>query len=186
LAVVEPIPAASVLLLRDAPLEVLMILRHESSSFVPSTWVFPGGRIETEDGDPGTIEAARSAAIRETFEETGIRLESELVATSRWITPEGMPKRFDTLFFLTTVPRDVPVKLQEAEAVDFIWISPADALARIKNGEMPMVFPTIRNLEALAGESSAAPAIDARRGAVIEPVQPRMVVENGRKKIVLP
>ena len=67
-----------------------------------------------------------------------------------------------------------------------IWTSPADALARMKKGEMPMVFPTIKNLEALISASSSSEAIEARRGAVIEPVQPRMVVENGRKKIVLP
>ena len=173
------IPAASVLLLRDAPLEVLMILRHEGSSFVPNMWVFPGGAL-----DEG--ESAHDAGVREVFEETAIRLDGELVPTSRWITPEGMPKRFDTLFFLTTVPRDVPVTLQEAEAVQHIWIAPADALARHKAGEMPMVFPTIRNLEAISNARSAAELIAARRGALIEPVQPIMIVENGRKRIVLP
>jgi 8-oxo-dGTP pyrophosphatase MutT (NUDIX family) len=173
------IPAASVLLLRDEPFEVLMILRHEGSSFVPNVWVFPGGAV-----DEG--ETAHDAAVREVFEETAIRLTGELVATSRWITPEGLPKRFDTLFFLTAVPRDVPVTLQEAEAVQYVWISPAAALARFKAGEMAMVFPTIRNLEAIAGARSSAELIDSRRGALIEPVQPIMVVENGRKKIVLP
>src|SRR4051812_31084751 len=37
------VPAASVILLRDDPFEVLMIRRHIKSSFVPDTWVFPGG-----------------------------------------------------------------------------------------------------------------------------------------------
>ena len=184
--VVLIVPAASVLVLRDDPFEVLMIMRHESSSFVPSTWVFPGGAVDTVDGQPGTIEAARAAAIREVREETNIRLDRELVPTSRWITPEGMPKRFDTWFFLSTVDRDVPVTLQEAEAVDYAWLSPADALARHNAGAMPMVFPTIKNLEVLASAPTAAEAIEARRGARIEPVQPRMIIENGRKKIVLP
>src|SRR4029077_15220855 len=46
---VVPIPAASVLLLRDDPLEVLMIRRHERSSFVPNAWVFPGGAVDEAD-----------------------------------------------------------------------------------------------------------------------------------------
>ncbi len=173
------IPAASVLLLRDFPLEVLMILRHENSSFVPSVWVFPGGAL---DGG----ETAHDAAVREVFEETAVQLTGELVPTSRWITPEGLPKRFDTLFFLTAVPRDVPVTLQEEEAVQSCWISPAGALARQIAGEMPMVFPTIRNLEAIAGASSTAELIASRRGALIEPVQPVMIVADGRRRIVLP
>ena len=44
--IVTPVPAASVILLRDDPLEVLMILRHEKSSFVPNAWVFPGGAVD--------------------------------------------------------------------------------------------------------------------------------------------
>ena len=179
------IPAASVLILRE-PFEVLMIMRHESASFVPSMWVFPGGAVDAGDGEAGTLEGARAAARREVREETGITLDGELVPTSRWITPEGLPKRFDTWFFLATVDRDVPVTLQEAEAVEYKWLTPADALARHEAGEMPMVFPTIKNLEVLAGATNAADAIASRRGARIEPVQPRLIVENGRKKIVLP
>ncbi len=43
-----------------------------------------------------------------------------------------------------------------------------------------------RNLEAIAGFSSAAELMAARRGAKIEAIQPVVVVEDGRKKIVLP
>lgn len=179
MAEVVPVPAASVIILRDDPLEVLMILRHEKSSFVPSAWVFPGGAV---DGDETMI----AAAIRETFEETGIRLNGELVATSRWITPAGLPKRFDTCFFLAVVPRHTPITLQEAEAVEHIWISPADALERHRKSELSMVFPTIRNLEEIAGATSASKLIESRRGADIKAVQPVMVVEGGKRKFELP
>jgi 8-oxo-dGTP pyrophosphatase MutT (NUDIX family) len=169
------IPAASVILLRESPLEVLMILRHEKSSFVPNNWVFPGGAIDPQDGEPGTIDAARNAAVRELWEETSISLDAELVLTSRWVTPAGLPKRFDTFFFLAIAPRHAPVALQEEEAVDSIWIAPATALERNREGDFPMVFPTIRNLEAIAGAVSAAKLIASRRGAHIEPVEPVMV-----------
>jgi 8-oxo-dGTP pyrophosphatase MutT (NUDIX family) len=164
MAEVTPVPAASVILLRD-PFEVLMILRHEQSSFVPSVWVFPGGAI-----DEG--ESPQQAAAREVFEETGIRLDGDLVCTSRWITPAKLPKRFDTWFFLAKVDRNVHVALQEEEAVDSIWIRPQDALARYRSGAFPMVFPTIKNLEAIAGAKSIDELFAARRNAIITPVEP--------------
>ena len=43
--VLTPLPAASVIVLRDSPLEVLLLRRNEKSSFVPNAWVFPGGVV---------------------------------------------------------------------------------------------------------------------------------------------
>jgi 8-oxo-dGTP pyrophosphatase MutT (NUDIX family) len=164
MAEVTPLPAASVIVLRDSPLEVLMIRRSESSSFVPNTWVFPGGMMDAADGGDFRVTAAR-----ELFEETGIVVEPlDLVATSRWITPIGLPKRFDTWFFLAKVPRDVAVTLQENEAVEFLWMAPT-------RRDLKMVFPTIKNLEAIGGFESADALIESRRDAVIEPVMPVLV-----------
>jgi 8-oxo-dGTP pyrophosphatase MutT (NUDIX family) len=166
--VLTPLPAASVIVLRDAPFEVLLLRRHEKSSFVPNAWVFPGGIAEESD--------MRVTAVRETLEETGLRLEPDsLVWTSRWITPEGVPKRFDTYFFVAAVPRDAVVTIDGREIVESMWIAPVDALAR---RDLHLVFPTIRNLEAVAAFPNSADLIAARRGAVIEPVQPVLV--NGK------
>jgi len=208
MAEVNAIPAASVILLRDAPLEVLMIRRHENASFVPDAWVFPGGMVEQLDreiarerGDGSMLGRMRVAGVRELFEETGVWLcapienadskrrrllagnlsfralldESpvdleQLVWTSHWITPIGVPKRFDTYFFLAKVSRDVVATLANDEATETIWISPDDALVQLK-----MVFPTIKNLEAIRGFTSAEELIESRRGAKIEPVQPVLV-----------
>ena len=163
-----------------------MILRHENSSFVPSAWVFPGGAVDSNDGPAGDIATFRRAATREVQEETSIRLDGELIWTSRWITPLGMPKRFDTWFFLTKVRPDIDVALQETEATDYRWVTPAGALAQHEAGDFPMVFPTIKNLEALTAFATADEAIASRRGAKIEAVQPLLVVEGNRRKIVLP
>src|SRR5947209_10720863 len=81
-AEVPPIPAASVIVLRDAPLEVLMIRRHSKSSFVPDAWVFPGGGVEPGDrelSDGTELDTMRIAAARELFEESGIWLGAPLV-----------------------------------------------------------------------------------------------------------
>jgi glyoxylase-like metal-dependent hydrolase (beta-lactamase superfamily II)/8-oxo-dGTP pyrophosphatase MutT (NUDIX family) len=80
-------PAATVLLLRDTPegLEVLMTRRSMTASFAPGAYVFPGGGIDTADAQchaQSTRRATQSdlrltqaiAAIRESFEELGVLL----------------------------------------------------------------------------------------------------------------
>lgn len=209
MAEVEAIPASSVLLLRDNPLRVLMMHRHEKSAFVPGMWVFPGGAVETGDRRETLLDTMKVAGARETFEETGIWLGSQtrtflrdasfdelmkeapldmsrLVWTSHWITPVGVPMRFDTWFFLVSVSDDVIEPVPNREAVEMRWIEPHEALSLNGSGEMPMVFPTVKNLEALESFHSAETLIASRRGADIQPVQPLLVNEGGRKKIVLP
>jgi 8-oxo-dGTP pyrophosphatase MutT (NUDIX family) len=160
--VLTPLPAASVIVLRDAPLEVLMLRRHGGASFMPGAWVFPGGTV---DGD----ETPQQAAAREAQEEAGLVLDpASLVATSRWITPVGLPKRFDTWFFLASVPRDTSVVIDEKEIVEFLWIAPA-------RRDLKMVLPTIRNLDVIAGFDSVAALLESRRGVQIEPIEPVLV-----------
>ena len=80
-------PAATVLLLRDAPqgIEVLMTRRSMTASFAPGAYVFPGGGIDAADGQAHGQSTRRPtqsdrhltqaiAAIRESFEELGILL----------------------------------------------------------------------------------------------------------------
>jgi 8-oxo-dGTP pyrophosphatase MutT (NUDIX family) len=206
MAEVVAVPAASVLVLRDGPdngpLEVLMMRRRADASFVPDAWVFPGGAVDDEDralGDGLELSTMRIAAARELFEETGVWLGAPLTAsqreksfaelldespidferlvwTSHWITPFGVPKRFDTWFFLTQVSRDVIATAAEAEAVELAWLTPAAALAQKK--ELRLVFPTIKNLEAIVDFTTAVELIDSRRGADIQPIQP--LIADGR------
>jgi 8-oxo-dGTP pyrophosphatase MutT (NUDIX family) len=179
---VTPVPAASVILLRGDPFQVLMIRRHEKASFVPNAWVFPGGAVDAEDERGSTLETMRAAAARELFEEAGISIDpAELVWTSRWITPASLPKRFDTYFFLVRARDGVQPVLNPQEAVDAVWITPNDALARLEP-----VFPIQKNLEAIAGFTSADELIASRHGAEIKPVQPVMIIEDGQRKFVLP
>src|SRR5690349_7671259 len=82
-----PRPAATVLLLRDGPqgVEVLMTRRSPTASFAPGAYVFPGGGIDAADAQAHGQAARRAgqhdlsltqaiAAIRESFEELGILL----------------------------------------------------------------------------------------------------------------
>jgi 8-oxo-dGTP pyrophosphatase MutT (NUDIX family) len=85
-APVTPRLAATILLLRDDPFEVLMIRRHKNQ-FFSSALVFPGGVVEEGDWSDAWADlivdkagltagqrAIRIAGFRETFEETGILL----------------------------------------------------------------------------------------------------------------
>lgn len=82
-----PRPAATVVLLRDGEdgAETFLLRRNRSSGFVPGAFVFPGGRVDAADADPALAARALDlpqepepawwmAALRETFEETGVLL----------------------------------------------------------------------------------------------------------------
>ncbi len=117
---------------------------------------------------------AGNLTMRQLLAEAPVDLDT-LVWTSRWITPVGVPKRFDTYFFLARVPRETVATAEQNEAVDVTWIDPADALAKHAAREMQMVFPTLRNLEALTGFATADALIASRRGAIVEPIEPVLV-----------
>lgn len=121
-------PAASVILLRkrDANVQVLMGQRGAAAAFMPSKFVFPGGRVDPDDHitpATGLLEAQcaaalraqtspscpapdvlTAAALRELCEETGLALTAPrrgaLQFVFRAITPQGRPRRFDARFFL--------------------------------------------------------------------------------------
>lgn len=138
----EPRPAATILLLRDEPaFEVLMVKRHHQIDFASGALVFPGGKTNPEDGNPGWRDHAlgwnqlgpvqrelRVAAIREVFEEAGI-----LLALDRDGEPFGevcdpelraSVDRGETPFL--EVVRDLKVQLRlDALTVFARWITPA-------------------------------------------------------------
>ena len=68
-------PAATVMLIRDtdAGIEVFMLRRTFTAVFGSGMYVFPGGRVESTDGDD-VDRAHRLAAVRECFEEAGVLL----------------------------------------------------------------------------------------------------------------
>lgn len=85
---VPAVPSATILLLRDGSrdLEVFLVQRHHQVDFARGALVFPGGKVDPADREPGLREkcdgapdsddelAVSVAAIRETFEESGILL----------------------------------------------------------------------------------------------------------------
>ena len=131
--------------------EILLLQRAAGLAFFAGAWVFPGGRIDPEDGDPADfIACGKQAALRELAEEAGIRVErSSLTLISRWLTPPGQPRRFDTLHFIAQALPDQRVTVQAEEVSGHRWISAADALQLHARGELELPPPTYVTLIAL-------------------------------------
>jgi len=118
-------------------------------------YVFPGGRMDPDDSDHA------AAAIRETFEETGIRLDpASLIPISRWVTPPGLPSRYDARFFAAFVPPGTDVVAASEEVADWRWLRPADALEAMAEGDLAMWQPTLVTLQQLDGLEDRA-AVEA-------------------------
>jgi 8-oxo-dGTP pyrophosphatase MutT (NUDIX family) len=152
---------------------------------MPGVWVFPGGAVDPADGDGEA--AHRAAAVRELAEEAGIRVGADdLVAYSRWITPRVVPVRFDTRFYLALAPAHSPPQPDGSETVDAGWFEPQKALDLHQADQLPLVFPTIKQLESLVGFASVEEALETAGRREVKPVEPEVVGEGDERRIVLP
>lgn len=207
-----------------------MLLRNLRSDFVGGAYVFPGGGVDAADGP---VDAFRLAAIRESFEESGLLLARHrdgsmialetpdvvarfaahrsavdhgemtmaelfalenltpatdvLVSISRWVTPLGAPRRYDTRFFVARAPERQVALHDDREVVDHVWIRPVDALERHDAGRFELILPTRRTLEELAGFRTVDDALEALAGRD-EPdvIAPTMEVEGDAAIITMP
>lgn len=190
--IATPRPAASVIPLRrggkhaERGLEVLLLKRSEQASFMPGVWVFPGGAVDPEDGEGET--GFRACALREMTEEASIELDGpdELVPFSHWITPEIVPVRFDTWFYLALAPAHSAPEPDGSETTEAAWWEPRLALESHRDGELELVFPTIKQLESLGDHATSDEALEAARGRPVEPIMPKVVGEGEERRVVLP
>jgi 8-oxo-dGTP pyrophosphatase MutT (NUDIX family) len=132
----------------------LLIGRNRDGSDVRSS---DGARLRA--GRQALLEGAPLAGV---LQEHGLQLAPEsLVYAAHFVTPSSQPRRFDTRFFVTTVPGAQESSLHEAEASEGGWYRPDDALDR--DGKRPKLLlpPTYIMCRAVARHASAAAAIAA-------------------------
>jgi 8-oxo-dGTP pyrophosphatase MutT (NUDIX family) len=184
----EPRPAATVVLLRDSERgpEVLMVRRTRGASFMADAWVFPGGRVDSNDGS--NEEAFANAAVRELREEAGIEVAADtLVPLARWITPSAEPKRFDARFFVAALPAGAgEARHDGAETVDSLWATARELLERHARSELKLPPPTLCNLEDLAPHAHVADVLAWARARPSIAIQPKLIPLDGALAIVLP
>ena len=120
----------------------------------------------------------------------GLRLATDGIRyVSHWITPIGERRRFDTRFFLARAPQAQEPLHDDQETIESLWVQPAEALARERQGELAMIPPTMRNLEFLFPHATADEALEAAGGVGRPPVvQPKLRLDGeGRvAEIILP
>lgn len=173
----RPRDAATLILYRRAKghVEVVMGERHAKHAFMPNNWVFPGGGVERMDwrvrggselkphvaghlskaATPARVRALAAAAIRETFEETGLILgvkdpEPGKSVPRNWreffdtgfapdfealdyvyraITPPYRPRRFNARFFMADADRLANEVIESSgELLDIHWVTVEKAL----------------------------------------------------------
>jgi 8-oxo-dGTP pyrophosphatase MutT (NUDIX family) len=244
LAPVTPRPAATVVILRDgtAGLEAFMVVRHHEIDFASGALVFPGGKVDTPDGDSFWQDRAPKvgatpdhafwiAAARETFEEAGlllarrrgaeallsqadthrviathrpkllkgetsfadiIRTEDLEIATdlmvhyAHWITPMGVPKRFDTHFLMVAAPADQIGAADGSESVDGLWISPAQAIADGDAGRRTLVPATRMNLKKITPFKTVTEAMSTTRAGKVVTVLPQVFRSPEGRTVKIP
>jgi len=150
---------------RDHGVETLMVRRDQSLAFAGGAWVFPGGRVDPEDygagvevanaDDAAVLAAARTAAVRETAEEAGLRIDGDaLVWFSHWTpAPRLATRRFSTWFFAGNAP-DGEVVIDDDEIRAHEWVRPVDVLARHRAGDVELLPPTWMTLVDLSRDTT--------------------------------
>ena len=101
---------------------------------------------------------------------------SKLKRWSHWITPYGMPYRYDTRFFLAEMPENQVCCPDMKETVGGCWVTPREALERGLSGEMPLSPPIVVTLHQLAAFGSFDELMDgARQRSWGEALLPRLI-----------
>lgn len=121
--------------------------------------------LATTDGAAATMDRELSRSLAETHssllsQSLSFRalLEAEnlqcdttrLAYFSHWRTPSQFKVRFDTRFFLASVPAEHSPLRTSPEVAHSLWLTPDRALQRFGQGTLPMIFPTFASLRTLA------------------------------------
>jgi len=188
-AVPPAIPAATVVLLRDAEagMEVLMLRKNPKIGF-GGMWVFPGGRIDPEDypADGDAKIASRTAAAREAKEEAGISIDSEyFIQFSQWTPPAITQKRFETAFFAARAPDQLEISIDGQEIHAHQWVNPAQAIKMRDKGEIDLVAPTWVTLDTLSKHATVDQFFDYLETAEVREYQTHMNRADSADRIVM-
>ena len=139
---------------------------------------------------PGVTVSGSGAGVYEATMAAGARLDAHrLHPLSRWITPEGLPRRFDTRFYAADASAEsLQAEADGVEVFEASWVEPDEALRRSQLGEWEIPFPTLNHIEVLRRLGSVQAVLDYSGSlGEITGVLPRIVLgENGGYSVRLP
>jgi 8-oxo-dGTP pyrophosphatase MutT (NUDIX family) len=168
--------------------------------------------LQGADGLTDAERASRVAAFREMFEEAAVLLATipacdvnpalgffEMISTgggklrldaltpfAHWITPIGVPKRFDTRFYICHAPEGHAAVCDGVETVSLEWITPGAAVELPLSGPRMIAFPTKLNLQRLAESTNAEAAIEAALTRPAYITQPVMLQTEHGPRVRIP
>jgi len=127
---------------------------------------FSGPEPVTKNGTPFTRQ----------IQDGGLGLSiSKLGRWHHWITPELMPRRFDTYFFVAPVGQDQRCRPDNHETVHGTWANPLKALTENDQGTLPLSPPTLVTLHQLLPFADLDTLVaEARHRAWPAPIMPRL------------
>jgi 8-oxo-dGTP pyrophosphatase MutT (NUDIX family) len=137
--------------------------------------------------DAGWTAAARTRvhsggeAFAAVLEESGLRLQpGGLAYFARWVTPEPLPKRYDTRFYAALMPKGQEAVAAPGEVESLEWITPRRALERADTNEAYTLPPTRSALGAIAGYPDVASALAGlAAGRDLTPILPQIISGTG-------
>lgn len=183
--------AATVVILRPsaAGREIYMLRRSAKSPFMPSTLVFPGGRLDPADGDAELDASWERAGLRECAEEAGLQLEGRTLRWfDTWLTPSAESRRrYLARFFLAELDAGEGEHAQADghETHDGRWATAAAHLAAWEAEEIDLPPPTVSVLmrlrEAEARGLEALLGVDPRL-----PILPKVTAQGTQLVILMP
>lgn len=146
------------------------------SSVIPGCRVKPGMTEPIPKANQENDRPSGGRAFKHYAENKNLILAiSKMACWSRWITPQSMPTRFDTYFFVAPVKRDQQCRPDNRETVDGIWLSPRNALTKNSEGSLPLSPPALVTLHQMLAFADLQEMItEARRRALPAATTPRL------------
>lgn len=127
------------------------------------------------------------AGMAELLADTGLRPPlAELLYFAHWITPSIEPRRFDTRFFLAAMPPGQEASVDDKEATESRWLSPAAALAAHASGELYLPPPTRAVLTELSAAGDVEQARALCRAKTVRAILPKATALDDELFILLP
>jgi 8-oxo-dGTP pyrophosphatase MutT (NUDIX family) len=168
--------------------EIFMLVRSARSTFMPSTLVFPGGRLEPEDGSPSEDRAWVRAGRRECTEEAGLDPGDDLTWFDTWLTPSAESRRrYLARFYLARLPASAGAEARAdgTETHAGRWSTVHGHLARWESAQVDLPPPTLSTLLRMRDWQWN----DLDRLRAIDPtgvILPKVHLEDGIPVIVMP
>lgn len=113
----------------------------------------------------------------------------ELHYVSHWVTPEQLPKRYSTRFFVAALPAGQSAMHCGGELTESCWSTASETLAAGRRGDAKLHFPTTKTLESVARHQSMDALLDWAASSVdwgITSMVPVLIERHGKQEIVLP